>query len=149
MLKDNPICIPIRIGTIKNELQNKKHDSRQYRVYSPDAKSVTLCAGGGGIGEKTGLYMVPYKSEKSKNKVIEVYECRNGIITIKNKSYPIKLCDGFYIIRKLTIEECKRLQTVPEWYEFPVSNTQAYKMLGNGWTVDVIVHIIKSILGEE
>ena len=149
VLKDNPICIPIRIGTIKNELQNKKHDSRQYRVYSPDAKSVTLCAGGGGIGAKTGLYMVPYKSEKSKNKVIEVYECRNGIITIKNKSYPIKLCDGFYIIRKLTIEECKRLQTVPEWYEFPVSNTQAYKMLGNGWTVDVIVHIIKSILGEE
>ena len=39
-----------------------------------------------------------------------------------------------------------RLQTVPEWYEFPVSDTQAYKMLGNGWTVDVIVHLIKSAL---
>lgn len=67
----------------------------------------------------------------------------------KTGLYKIDLPDGDYIIRKLTIEECKRLQTVPEWYEFPVSNTQAYKMLGNGWTVDVIVHIIKSILGEE
>ena len=38
--------------------------------------------------------------------------------------------------------ECKRLQTVPEDYIFPVSDTQAYKMLGNGWTVDVIAHIL-------
>lgn len=35
-----------------------------------------------------------------------------------------------------------RLQTVPEEYIFPVSDTQAYKMLGNGWTVDVIAHIL-------
>ena len=40
------------------------------------------------------------------------------------------------------VMECKRLQTVPEWYVFPVSDTQAYKMLGNGWTVDVIAHIL-------
>jgi site-specific DNA-cytosine methylase len=39
-----------------------------------------------------------------------------------------------------------RLQTVPEWYEFPVSDAQAYKMLGNGWTVEVIVHLIKACL---
>ena len=39
---------------------------------------------------------------------------------------------------------CKRLQTVPDWYEFPVSNSQAYKMLGNGWTCDVVTHLIKS-----
>ena len=36
-----------------------------------------------------------------------------------------------------------RLQTVPEWYEFPVSDSQAYKMLGNGWTCEVISHILK------
>lgn len=71
----------------------------------------------------------------------KIYEVKNGIITIKNKKYPIKLKDGYYIIRKLTVKECMRLQTVPEWYEFPVSNSQAYKMLGNGWTVDVIAHI--------
>jgi DNA (cytosine-5)-methyltransferase 3A len=70
-----------------------------------------------------------------------VYEVKDGQITIKGKNYPIKLADGFYIIRKLTVRECMRLQTVTEWYKFPVSNTQAYKLLGNGWTVDVIAHI--------
>jgi site-specific DNA-cytosine methylase len=48
-------------------------------------------------------------------------------------------------IRKLTVLECKRLQTVPDDYKMNVSNTQAYKMLGNGWTVDVIAHILKGI----
>lgn len=43
--------------------------------------------------------------------------------------------------RKLTPIECERLQTVPDNYTNHVSNTQRYKMLGNGWTVDVIAHI--------
>lgn len=46
--------------------------------------------------------------------------------------------------RMLTPIECERLQTVPDNYTNHVSNTQRYKMLGNGWTVDVIVHILKS-----
>lgn len=79
-------------------------------------------------------------------KVYTVYAVTDGQITIKGKTYPIKLVDGFYIIRKLTVRECMRLQTVPEWYEFPVSDSQAYKMLGNGWTVLVISHLIKSSL---
>lgn len=58
----------------------------------------------------------------------------------------MQIPDGLYNIRKLTVNECKRLQTVPDWYEFPVSNTQAYKMLGNGWTVEVIAHLIKACL---
>ena len=82
----------------------------------------------------------------SDGKTYTVYSVSNGIIVIKGKEYPIKLKDGYYIIRKLSVNECKRLQTVPEWYEFPVSNAQAYKMLGNGWTVEVIVHLIKSCL---
>ncbi len=45
--------------------------------------------------------------------------------------------------RKLTPIECERLQTVPDNYTNHVSNTQRYKMLGNGWTVDVIAHIFK------
>lgn len=77
-----------------------------------------------------------------------IYEVKDGMITVKDKQYPIKLVDGYYIIRKLTVRECMRLQTVPEWYEFPVSNSQAYKMLGNGWTVDVITHLINSIMKE-
>ena len=80
-------------------------------------------------------------------KEIPVYEVRGGRITIKGKTYPIKLADGFYIIRKLTVTECKRLQTVPDTYAFPVSDTQAYKMLGNGWTVDVIAHIMSHFTG--
>jgi DNA-cytosine methyltransferase len=50
-----------------------------------------------------------------------------------------------YCIRKLTVLECKRLQTVPDDYLMNVSNSQAYKMLGNGWTVDVIAHIFGGI----
>ena len=47
--------------------------------------------------------------------------------------------------RKLTPLECERLQTVPDNYTEGVSNTQRYKMLGNGWTVEVIKHILGDI----
>jgi DNA (cytosine-5)-methyltransferase 3A len=87
----------------------------------------------------------PIKAIGKDGKKIVIYEICDGKITIKGKQYPIKLKDGYYIIRKLTVRECMRLQTVPEWYEFPVSNTQAYKMLGNGWTVDVIAHILRGL----
>jgi len=129
--------------------------SQAFRVYDTNAKSVTINAGGGGAGGKTGLYAMPVEFENgiptkaissSDGKTYTVYSVSNGIIVIKGKEYPIKLKDGYYIIRKLSVNECKRLQTVPEWYEFPVSNAQAYKMLGNGWTVEVIIHLIKSCL---
>jgi len=48
-----------------------------------------------------------------------------------------------YNYRKATPIECERLQTVPDNYTASVSNSQRYKMLGNGWTVDVIAHIFK------
>lgn len=47
--------------------------------------------------------------------------------------------------RTLKPIECERLQTVPDNYTNHVSNTQRYKMLGNGWTIDVIVHILNNI----
>ena len=78
-------------------------------------------------------------------KAVPIYEVKDGFITVKGKKYPIKLVDGFYIIRKLTVRECMRLQTVPEWYEWPVSKSQAYKMLGNGWTVEVIAHLLRGL----
>lgn len=49
------------------------------------------------------------------------------------------------LFRKLTPLECERLQTVPDGYTDHVSNTQRYKMLGNGWTVDVIAHILNGL----
>lgn len=143
----NVLVEPVRIGTIENDAKNQTFDSQQYRVYCPDAKSVTLCGNGGGLGAKTGLYAVPVRAGNMQNKAIPVYEVRGGQTTIKGKAYAIKLADGFYIIRKLTVTECKRLQTVPDTYAFPVSDTQAYKMLGNGWTVDVIAHIMGHFTG--
>jgi site-specific DNA-cytosine methylase len=57
--------------------------------------------------------------------------------------------DGIYVDlgfkRRLTPTECESLQTVPKNYTDCVSDTQRYKMLGNGWTVDVIAHIFKNI----
>ena len=46
-------------------------------------------------------------------------------------------------IRRLTPTECARLQTIPDWYKWECSDTQQYKMLGNGWTIEVIKHIFK------
>lgn len=197
------VAEPIRIGTIESEAQNTDFDSQQYRIYSSEGKSVTLCGNGGGAGAKTGLYAVPcemeelvpyvqkkipeivakygylpekfnpYNSSEIKDKTPTltanmgrqtssatvfsiiasdgtqkpVYEVSEGQIIIKGEHYPIKLPDGYYIIRKLTVKECMILQTVPDTYVFPVSNSQAYKMLGNGWTVDVIAHILSFIPG--
>ena len=75
-----------------------------------------------------------------------VYTVKDGVVTVKGEQYPIKLSDGYYVFRKLSVTECMRLQTVPEWYEFPVSATQVYKMLGNGWTIDVVTHIINECM---
>lgn len=55
------VAEPVRIGTIENDAKTKAFDSQQYRVYSPDGKSVTLCGNGGGVGAKTGLYAVPMR----------------------------------------------------------------------------------------
>lgn len=180
--KDNMIAVPVRVGAMPNK-DGEVGTSQSRRIYSTDGKSVSLQArpnGGGADGAATGLYAVPagmawrgrengsafemrddQKSnavaatghqsrlviEAADGKQMPVYEVRGGRITIKGKTYPIKLADGFYIIRKLTVTECKRLQTVPDTYAFPVSDTQAYKMLGNGWTVDVIAHIMSHFTG--
>lgn len=75
-----------------------------------------------------------------------VYEVIDGQITIKDRRYPVKLTDGYYIIRKLTPIECERLQTLPDGYTAAVSNTQRYKALGNGWTAEVIIHLLNHAL---
>ena len=48
-------------------------------------------------------------------------------------------------ITKLTCEEYEKLQTVPVGYTSCASDSQRYKMLGNGWTVDVIAHIFQGL----
>ena len=150
--KDNAVAQPIRVGVLPNSKGiAKPHQSNN--IYSSEHKSTTLCANGGGQGAKTGLYAIPSLDNRKaitqrpwrvESKEPKIYQVLDGKITINEKTYPIKLEDGFYIIRKLTASECMRLQTVPEWYDFTaISNSQAYKCLGNGWTVDVIVHLIR------
>ena len=127
--------VVITENSIRCQRRDQKHSTVQgSHVNFTDGKTQTLSPS-----------HVPNVIEHKSDKKYPVYEVRNGLITIKGKQYPIKLQDGDYIIRQLTVRECMRLQTVPEWYEFPVSDSQAYKMLGNGWTVDVIAHILKGL----
>ena len=85
-----------------------------------------------------------------------VYSVHNKSVTLKANGgggaktglYKIDLPDGEYLIRKLTPIECERLQTLPDNYTEGISNTQRYKTIGNGWTVDVIAHIF-SFLEEQ
>lgn len=75
-----------------------------------------------------------------------IYQVDGGYITVGENRYPIQLKDGCYIIRKLTVTECCRLQTLPDNYCKAVSNSQGYKGLGNGWTAEVIIHILSAVL---
>ena len=138
------VAEPIRVGTMPSA-EGRQGGGQAMRIYDPDGKSTTLKAnaGGGGGGGKTGLYATQEKDAKGQR----VHTVQDGQIEVNGKRDPIKLRDGKYIIRKLTVTECMRLQTVPEWYDFScVSNTQAYKMLGNGWTVEVIAHLIRGAI---
>lgn len=83
-----------------------------------------------------------------------IYSVRGKSVTLsangggqgaKTGLYKIDLPDGDYIIRKLTPIEAERLQTLPDNYTAGISNTQRYKCIGNGWTVDVIAHILSSL----
>jgi len=85
----------------------------------------------------------PHRNDKRKSGISEI-----GTIHYPDtKSYTItanhapKVLTEIIGWRKLTPKECERLQTVPDNYTDCVSDTQRYKMLGNGWTVDVIAHI--------
>ena len=91
--------------------------------------------GNGGLGER--IYSVHGKSVSLK--------ANGGGGGAKTGLYKIDLPDGDYIIRKLTPVEAERLQTLPDNYTEGISNTQRYKCIGNGWTVDVITHILKGL----
>jgi DNA (cytosine-5)-methyltransferase 3A len=199
VLKDNPICEPVRVGhfnkggqgaktglyaipvdyalaelsdeyyhgdkdgqllgkiVCKNTSNNKGQPAQGTRVYKTDCKSI--CLDGDSRKYIIDAFAIPTEFvggapvkavSSADGKEYPVYEVKDGQITIKGKRYPIKLADGYYIIRKLTVTECMRLQTIPDWYDFSViSNSQAYKCLGNGWTCDVITHLIKSALNQK
>lgn len=90
---------------------------------------------------------INYKFHKDKASCINAnsghLDISDNIIVIFNNKNKLScnLSDNDYRLRKLTPIECERLQTVPDGYTDCVSNTQRYKMLGNGWTVDVVAYI--------
>lgn len=71
----------------------------------------------------------------------------NNNLRLAHSEVGVKIIDDRYVLKRLSVGECKRLQTIPEWFSFPVSDAQSYKMLGNGWTVDVISHIMSHFDG--
>ena len=135
----------------ENEVKRRKiayigTDSQGNRIYNIHGKSVCLCGEAGGLGAKTGIYALPcltpdreekrqngrrFKPPYSKFYTLTAMDC-HGVLT-----------NNF--IRKLTPIECERLQTISDNYTEGVSDNQRYRMLGNGWTVDVIAHIFNSI----
>ena len=86
---------------------------------------------------KTGTHKQVLESRKDDKANAITSATKDSVVAYSKEEY-----------RKLTPLECERLQTVPEGYTEGVSITQRYKMLGNGWTVDVIVHLLKNIKEE-
>jgi len=133
------------------------------RVYSENGKSPTLTTMGGGhrepkVAVKGGAIRGRAYDDKGKrldkngksvaSKTKQMLEVRkdyksNAITTVQKDSIAVK--EEELTWRKLTPLECERLQTVPDNYTDGVSNTQRYKMLGNGFTVRVIEHILKNM----
>lgn len=139
------------ITILENESKNGKIgyigiDSQGTRIYNIHGKSVTLMGNSGGLGGNTGLYLFGCITPDRLNKRQNGQRFNDGekFYTLTAIDQHGILTDGY--IRKLTPVECERLQTVPEGYtDVGISNTARYKALGNGWTVDVIAHILSFI----
>lgn len=119
-----------------------KQDSQANRVYYIHTKSVTLCGEAGGGAAKMGQYLfgclTPDRLEKRQNG--QRFSKGEKFYTLTAQDQYGILIEGY--IRKLTPIECERLQTLEDNYTEGISNSQRYKCIGNGWTVDVIVHIL-------
>jgi len=142
----------IRVGTANL----RGHDSIK-RVYSADGKSPTLTTMQGGHREpKISIGRVVNRrldenGVRKDNQMdlpftpkVEVREddVSNCLTTVEKDNVVVNRDE--YLWRKLTPLECERLQTMPDNYTNHVSKTQRYKMIGNGWTIDVIAHILSS-----
>jgi len=155
VLKDNPTVSRdglIRVGTA----DLKGHDSIK-RVYAQEGKAPTLTTMQGGhrepkvaIGRIVNRRLDENGTRKDDQldlpftRQLEVREDeKSNCLTTVQKDNVVVSKDMW---RKLTPLECERLQTIPDNYTNHVSNSQRYKMIGNGWTVDVVAHILRGIL---
>lgn len=114
-------------------IRNTLERSQRTMIAEPVTKPIRIGEyGKGGQGQR--IYSVNGKSI--------TLSALGGGQGAKTGLYKIDLPDGDYIIRKLTPIEAERLQTLPDNYTAGISSTQRYKCIGNGWTVDVIAHIL-------
>lgn len=149
------VSTPKQVGTA---IDINGHDILK-RVYSPDGKSPTLNTMGGGnrqpkvvTGAWRGRYRVDGVRQDHKGSVAgrtkQMLELRkddktNALTTVQKDNVVVEPEKMSW--RKLSVVECERLQTVADDYTDGVSNTQRYKMLGNGMTVEVISHILSNV----
>ena len=141
--KDGLICV----GSLTGEKWDNMHDYNS-RVYSIDGKMRTLTSMGSGNQEPKIMQLNSNQLRKfNPDADGEKHNCITGAIGRAGSSSEYmesvsKIANITGNIRKLTPLECSRLQTIPEWYIWRCSDTQAYRMLGNGWTIEVIKHIL-------
>lgn len=129
-----------------------KQPYQQNRIYDPNGISPALCAGKSDllirIPEATKQGYVDVKPGDCFDLTMPDSETRRGrLMEDKSNCLTASKFDFMqytqdYRIRRLTPTECEKLQTVPVGYTAHVSDSQRYKMLGNGWCIDVIVHIL-------
>lgn len=115
---------------------NPSWNGQNGNVYSSEGKSPTLTTN---KGEWPKILQLPREANRW-----GIFDQKTPTLSSNSRSYNNLLHDG-YCLRRLTPIECERLQTLPDDYTAGVSNSQRYKMLGNGWTVDVIAHIFREM----
>lgn len=135
--------VPVRVATDEGI---KGHDYNK-RAYSAEGKSPCLNTGSGGstYPKITQIGVIKNKGEFQVRNEKSMCLDANYFKGPDNHGQRTLIQEGV-LYRRLTPVECERLQTVPDNYTEGVSDTQRYKMLGNGWTVDVIAHIFKGLL---
>lgn len=133
-----------QVGTIPKTALND--NERQRRVYSVDGLSPTVLA----RADSPKILCIGKLEMKASQQVRRVYSTDGlspTLDTMQGGHRQVKILENARV-RKLTPLECERLQTLPDNYTSGVSNTQRYKGIGNGWTVDVIAHIFTSLKKE-
>jgi len=123
-----------------------KHNSIWGRVYDPENIAVTINAEGGGLGAKTGLYVVPVITPGRQNKKQngrQFKEAGDPSFSLTTND-PHGIFDGKKI-RRLTPLECERLQGFPDGWTKGISDTQRYRCCGNAVTVPVVQYIMERL----
>jgi len=141
LMDNHDAQIPARVGTIGKGRMGE-------RIYHPKGKSVALMANGGGRGAKTGLYAEYVDRDKSYCIDANYFKGGNpkSYFEGSRRQLVFRVNGHDVSYRKLTPTECERLQTLPDgWTDVGISQTQRYKILGNGFTTKVIAHILKNM----